>query len=89
MVSVCGDAWYYLGVVHICGVVCEDVNGILVEGEFCYNLGQTIVSHEVYEPPGEFWQTTSTFHAAPFQVVSWKVEFPTYPDVAVCFVTNL
>ena len=58
----------------------------LVEGGFCYNLGQTIVIHEVDEPPGEFWLATSTLHAVPFPVVTWDVEFPIYPDVTVGFV---
>ena len=54
-----------------------------------YNLGQAIASHDVNEPPGEFWLAASTLHAVPILVVMWQVEFPTYPDVAVGFVVNL
>ena len=52
-----------------------------MEGGFCYNLGQAIASHEVDEPPGEFWLATSITDAVSFPVVTWGVEVPTYPDV--------
>ena len=57
-----------------------------MEGGFCYNLGQAILSHEVDEPTSELWLATSTLHAVLFPVVTWEVEVPTYPDVAVGFV---
>ena len=51
MVSICRDAWYYLGVVHTHEVVCEEwVKGVLVEGGFCYILGQATVCYEDDEP---------------------------------------
>ena len=46
-------------------------------------------SHEVDEPPGEFWVATSTPFAVYLPVVSWEVEVPTYPDVAVAFEARL
>ena len=58
-------------------------------GRFSYTLGQAIVSHEVDEPPDEFWLATSTLHAVPFSVISWEVEDPKYPYVVIGFVANL
>ena len=57
--------------------------GVFVECRFCNNLDQTIVCHEVDEPIGEFRLATTTHHAVSFPVVSWEVEGPTDPDVAV------
>ena len=71
MVSICRDAWYYLGIVDTCGVVCEEhLKGVVVEGGFCYNLCQHLVSHEVNEPTGEFWLA---FHAVPFPITTGKL----------------
>ena len=54
-----------------------------MEGRFCYNLGQAIVSHKANEALGEFSLATSTLHAVPFSGVTWEVEVSTCPDVTV------
>ena len=60
-----------------------------MEGGFCYNLGQAIVSHEVDKPPSKIWLGTSTLHAISLPVETWEVEVATYLDMAVGFVANL
>ena len=61
-----------------------------MEGRFCNNLqlGQVIVSRKVDKPPDVFWLATSTL-AVSFPLVSWEVEVPTYPDLAIFYGKSL